>query len=172
MRGHEEALYSAEEAGLKDGAEAVSGTEEAGVPLYQSVQRTLFRGAQDEGPAAAVVSAEESSSGQAHSGENIALASQREAAAVSDVKVAAAELLAAGYEGEASPGEADSPLRELTSAKSELSSPRSSSNLRLCSTRPTAGPLKRVTPRRTRPLRRPLTRARTLQWRLGAAGSN
>ena len=62
---------------------------------------------------AAVVSGEESSSGQARSGE----------------KVAAAELLAAGYEGEASPGEANSPLREGTSVKSDLSSLRSSSNL-------------------------------------------
>ena len=78
---------------------------------------------------AAVVSAEENSSGQALSGENIAPASQREAAVVSDVKVAAAELLLAGSEGEASPGEADSPLRQVTSANSELSSPRSCSNL-------------------------------------------
>ena len=67
---------------------------------------------------AAVVSGEENSSGEARSGENIALASQREAAVVSHVKVAAAELLAAGSEGEASPGK----------AKSELSSPHSSSN--------------------------------------------
>ena len=133
---------------------------------------------------AAVVSAEENSPGQEHSGEHTAVVSEREAAVVSDVMVSAAELLTAGSEAETFPGKADSLQRELNSVKSELSSekkvkalswPRSTAAW----TRSTAGPLSRGTLRRPMALRgraaflgTPLMRARTLQWRLGAAESN